>query len=63
MKFSEMLHEAMEGRSQAEVARASGVSQPVICRLLGGTDPSFDTSIALEKALPRLRELRLKATA
>lgn len=62
--FAAQLREAMGEMTQAQLAVLSGLSQPAISKLLTGvTEPSYKTTILLERKLPRLRELRLKETA
>lgn len=64
MTFSQMLAEAMGDMTQAELADRSGLRQATISRLLAGKrQPSYETQIALERELPRLRELRAQVAA
>lgn len=64
MRFADMLAEAMEGMTQAQLADNTGLRASTICRLLNRQrTPSYKTMVALERALPKLRELRLKDAA
>jgi transcriptional regulator with XRE-family HTH domain len=65
-EFPAQLREAIDahGYTVRALAAETGLSEPTIFRYLSGArKPNYDTSIILERALPRLRELRLKATA
>ncbi len=54
-----MLRIAMEGLTQEQLETASGVNQANISKLLlGKSEPKLSTLDKLERALPKLRELR-----
>jgi transcriptional regulator with XRE-family HTH domain len=60
--FADILHEAMGGMTQAELSDLSGLRQPTIARYLNRErKPNYAARIALEKALPRLRDLLVAA--
>lgn len=64
VRFADMLAEATDGLTQTEVAERSGVDQATICRLLNRTSsPRYDTMLRLERAFPKLRELRNREAA
>ena len=59
MTFPEALREAMADLTQEKVEELSGIHQTTISRYLRGeSDPTLRNLDALERALPRLRELR-----
>ena len=63
MSFADQLRVAMalKGMNQTDLARLSGVGQPVLSRLASGErKPSFDTLERLEAVLPELRKLHIE---
>jgi transcriptional regulator with XRE-family HTH domain len=59
MTFADMLRDAMNGMTQEQLEDRSGVSQGEISRYLRGeAEPKLTQLEALERALPRLRQLR-----
>ncbi len=64
MTFPEMLSEAMGSMSQADLADETGLRQATISRYLSGKrKPSYEAQLALERRLPRLRELHRRQVA
>lgn len=63
--FAAALKTAMteEGLNQDQLAERAGVSQQHISNMLRGSQPKLDTLEKLERALPRLREIRSEAVA
>lgn len=59
MKFADMLREAMGGMTQEQLEGLSGVSQQQISKYLrDDAEPKLQQLDALERALPRLHQLR-----
>lgn len=59
-----MLAEATDGLTQMQIAQRSGLQQATISRLLSRTaSPRYDTVLRLERAFPKLRELRNREAA
>jgi len=64
MTFAEQLREASRGLTQVEVEKRSGIDQSTISRYLDGLfEPSYSNLIALERALPKLRQIRMRDVA
>lgn len=50
MTIQEMLRAlGMSGLSQSEIGELTGVSQPTICRALGGADVKYETGKKIER--------------
>ncbi len=59
VSFADALRGAMDGLTQEQLEEQSGVSQAMISKYLRGVaKPRLDQLEALERALPRLRDLR-----
>lgn len=59
MDFAKALREAMgPDMTQEQLEELSGVDQATVSRILRGGAPSFQSLERLERALPRLREIR-----
>jgi transcriptional regulator with XRE-family HTH domain len=58
MEFKDQLREAMGDMTQEQLEELSGIPQPDISGYLRGRLPGYKKLVALERVLPRLRELR-----
>jgi len=62
MEFKDLLREAMGDLTQEQLSERSGVHQTVISTYLRGASlPGYSNLVALERTLPRLKELRNSA--